>query len=587
MARITVLLTVLMTVAYLLGGFKLLMTELREMRERKRLTGRWLLLLPLFLFVPDFAEAACTGASPNWTIEYTGVAATDEAAVRNCLTRTDLQHNDTVTFQAGTFTITNAGGSNPGITITKGIRLLGSGTCAVDSYGRVNDATSCPTIIHDEVPHNPTACGSNKGPMFRFNVDTPNTFELGQLVIVNALIEPASCAGGPLEVTGSQQGFRVHHLYVDKTAQTKGVLVVNILGGVTGLFDHIKMACNDCQFAQVNHPQWGGVAFDQGDNSYATAVNPGSSEMVYFEDNTLSDGTGSQHGIVDCQRAGRFVVRYNRTTNYAVPSSHGAEGGGGARRGCRWIESYENDETWTAVNSPDRAAEIRGGSGVFFNNRVTVPVGLNSMLKFQIQRDFVADADWAGGGSGKCDGSSGYDGNTGGGAGYPCVDQPGRGTSNALTRGGSPSPAPLAWVGNALEPIYVWGNTLNGTSNNTVNLGSGTLAAHGQQNRDWYNDGTERPGYTPYTYPHPLQGSIAPPPPTKLYLHFAEVTVFLAGLLWKVRGPLLTGCVVVGSLGLSAYQHAQQVLPEYTQRTVYQARVVAAKAILAVLPRKE
>ena len=50
-------------------------------------------------------------------------------------------------------------------------------------------------------------------------------------------------------------------------------------------------------------------------------------------------------------------------------------------------------------------------------------------------------------------------------------------------------------------PIYVWGNTLNGSSNNTT-TGSTNVA----NNRDYYV-GTARPGYTPYTYPNPLQAT--------------------------------------------------------------------------------
>lgn len=41
MARVTLILTVLTTVIALLGGFKYLMHEWRDLREQKRLSGRW------------------------------------------------------------------------------------------------------------------------------------------------------------------------------------------------------------------------------------------------------------------------------------------------------------------------------------------------------------------------------------------------------------------------------------------------------------------------------------------------------------------------------------------------------------------
>jgi Pectate lyase superfamily protein len=66
--------------------------------------------------------------------------------------------------------------------------------------------------------------------------------------------------------------------------------------------------------------------------------------------------------------------------------------------------------------------------------------------------------------------------------------------------------------GLVLDPVYVWGNT-GGTNYNTLNLndsqpdqcGDGLASAEFiKVNRDVYL-GTVKPGYTPYTYPHPLR----------------------------------------------------------------------------------
>src|SRR5690606_15900007 len=61
------------------------------------------------------------------------------------------------------------------------------------------------------------------------------------------------------------------------------------------------------------------------------------------------------------------------------------------------------------------------------------------------------------------------------------------------------------------DPIYIWGNT--GTQaisadwnwGNPCNLVFDDFFAFG---RDAFVDGTERPGYAPYTYPHPLVLSV-------------------------------------------------------------------------------
>ena len=114
-------------------------------------------------------------------------------------------------------------------------------------------------------------------------------------------------------------------------------------------------------------------------------------------------------------------------------------------------------------------AWIRGGTGVFYNNTITATGYSNKIVQAVNCRDASAGC---GGGPNylpwrACDGTSLYDENSSGG--YRCVDQPGSGTSNLLgpDPNGTITPA-NTWVGNALDPVYVWGNTLNGSSNNTT-----------------------------------------------------------------------------------------------------------------------
>ena len=70
--------------------------------------------------------------------------------------------------------------------------------------------------------------------------------------------------------------------------------------------------------------------------------------------------------------------------------------------------------------------------------------------------------------------------------GYPCAEQPGRGRNNSSS------------------PIYVWNNTNFPALRNDA----GTFI---QSGRDYFLNQGARPGYTAYTYPHPLQGGVTPP----------------------------------------------------------------------------
>ena len=76
------------------------------------------------------------------------------------------------------------------------------------------------------------------------------------------------------------------------------------------------------------------------------------------------------------------------------------------------------------------------------------------------------------------------------------------GASSAL------DPLTLAVLG-VSEPGYIWGNTGSydvGISNYATPTGSQDSAVdYIRAGTEYYNDGTAKPGYTKYTYPHPLR----------------------------------------------------------------------------------
>jgi hypothetical protein len=86
------------------------------------------------------------------------------------------------------------------------------------------------------------------------------------------------------------------------------------------------------------------------------------------------------------------------------------------------------------------------------------------------------------------------------------LDQPGGGQCDAIS---GPNPTPH-WLHQVREGCYSWNNvfTPNGQHINW-NPGSPNL----QEGRDYFSD-TPMPGYTPYTYPHPLVTGTGTPTPT-------------------------------------------------------------------------
>jgi len=88
------------------------------------------------------------------------------------------------------------------------------------------------------------------------------------------------------------------------------------------------------------------------------------------------------------------------------------------------------------------------------------------------------------------------------------IDQPGSGAGDLLS-GANPTPK---WLNQVREGCYSWNNIytpdgshINFTPGINAGLGPGLV-----QGLDYFND-TPLPGYTPYTYPHPLTKSLPPP----------------------------------------------------------------------------
>lgn len=91
------------------------------------------------------------------------------------------------------------------------------------------------------------------------------------------------------------------------------------------------------------------------------------------------------------------------------------------------------------------------------------------------------------------------------------LDQPGR-ARGSLISGSSPS-RPSRWNDQVTEPCYSWNNRREGGV--AVNLQTGVKVIRSGEH---YYNATQAPGYTTYTYPHPLVtgAPAAPPAPKRL-----------------------------------------------------------------------
>ena len=191
------------------------------------------------------------------------------------------------------------------------------------------------------------------------------------------------------------------------------------------------------------------VVYGDESASWNRPLNLGSSQAVYVEDNyfeqkNIGDDHMSHH--IASNNGSRYVFRYNTSSDgYMSPQAidvHGNKFGG--QRGSRSYEIYGNK-----VHATHRwlGMLIRGGDGVIYDNVLTG--------SFTRPIDLMHEGR---NGDGNCS--------------YPCVDQ--------------------------IRDLYMWNNTYNGKTAN-VNVRHPSLI---KQGRDYYF--AMKPGYVPYTYPHPL-----------------------------------------------------------------------------------
>ena len=264
-------------------------------------------------------------------------------------------------------------------------------------------------------------------------------------------------------------------------------------------------------------------AISEQDDTNATGNSWTSSSQFGAKDTTgagnLYVETNDFHAFIfatNTDNNGRQVARYNLYDNSGMFGTHGADT---SFYGQRYFEFYNNVGNFNGYNDGTtfnigRWFYIRGGTFVIHDNTIPNLVSTDygtkqnlTMTVMNLQRVGGPDGCWGA--------------NTSGGAHYHAPRQVGygyvTGAGQSPNSGGITHDA-YTYVGDS-EPAYIWNNTSVPLANvdvedygNTasdsceaVNGGStDTSANYVVLNRDYFNGSTAKPGYTPYTYPHPL-----------------------------------------------------------------------------------
>lgn len=288
-------------------------------------------------------------------------------------------------------------------------------------------------------------------------------------------------------------GWRIDHCRIESSTFIVGILVQNS-GAISTVLP--RGLIDNCEFHNarvvVNGDLAGEVA---GNGLWAAPLDLGTDRAVYIEDNKFVCTVFCN--VVDGNRGGAYVFRYN-IVDGGYLEAHGAL----SARGHRKWEIYEN---FFEEVSADQFHFIflRAGTGVVFNNVADPTTLSDAKIRMDNRRSFEAI-------SNKCNGTFSWDSNEEPN-GWLCRDQIQASTDAFLWTSSSGIP-PQEKV-----PAYFWNNTIGvGGPPIPVIVTSGSVDWI-QEGRDYFKD-IAKPGYTPFTYPHPLRSETdpLPDPPTNL-----------------------------------------------------------------------
>jgi hypothetical protein len=326
-------------------------------------------------------------------------------------------------------------------------------------------------------------------------------------------------------ISGGGAAIIVNNIWIQQTGDVAIHVGVNrgVISNISCDSTPFSMApiCIDPQ--PFDQTSWTGTA-------YWGANDTNGQHNIYVE-------TSDFHGYLlftDNDEGARTVWRYNVLDN-AGAGGHGADTG---PFGARTFEFYNNVGYFSGYSDlttfpMNQWMFVRGGTFVFDNNTLPALTSTDygtkqdiNMTVMNLQRNAGPAPCW---GAGSTTGGYYYAPHQVGFGyvtGTGMTNYPTDSSTYSLSSYGYSTPE---YVGDS-EPAYIWGNSRQPLTNVGISdYGTGnadsctgtvdTSANYIKANRDYFNGSTAKPGYTPYTYPHPLipgTSAATPAPPTGL-----------------------------------------------------------------------
>ncbi len=337
--------------------------------------------------------------------------------------------------------------------------------------------------------------------MFRWTMSNTNFSEISGITFMNRYYNMTTNYSVWMRLAGSTNNFRIHHC----DFIFGGGHGIFIWGAIYGVIDHCYFynagnSCIDIYNGGRGNETWGDL------NNYLDGLNPdgvwplGDSHAVYIEDCEFYGDAYKKTAAVDGSNGARYVFRHNYMESYGNSYPFvDAHGNYEQDRSNYSAEIYDNE--FVSRYSVYYGLYIRGGTGVIFNNTFSGLV-ISLPINFTDYRSFYTKAQFA----------QQY---PGGHVLYPnwtdLADEVGVNHCPDLTQPQNDYCDNVYPAPDQVYNFYVWNNFMNGVelldrgiTNDPffVRRNKGLDYYHIQRDRDFFLG--EMPGYTPYTYPHPL-----------------------------------------------------------------------------------
>lgn len=453
--------------------------------------------------IPAGGTVRFTGGSFTWT---TGVSVTKNIRIEGAGSgRIIARSISSVAVGTGAKTFTTQAGLtiNAGQTLTifrtGGVHSGGAPTGDLASMTGTVTSYSGTSLVMDIA----SVVGTGTHPVWC--ISTPSTTTITHDAGDNILIAVTESTTGSVEISGlrviNDSNNVNYSLNLGSTIGGQPILVHDCwFSSKTGSSVRVKTNRGviwNCSFESTPYASARlGIEFkaESLTTSWTTAPTMGSADTTgvnnfYVED---CDFHAFQNSV-DIDDNIRLVLRHCLFNNASI-ATHGPDGSDHGYRHFEVCDSvlvfngYSDGQTMNI----DRWFFIRGGTFAVTDNTVDVMTSGDygarntfKMMVMSLRRDIGIYNCW---------------GASTGGVQYPAPHQAGWGNNGTV---------------DVVDPIHIWGNTgtitvgVEDYSPNECGVNADSSTDYIVAGRDYFNDGTAKPGYTKKTYPHPLRTDIA------------------------------------------------------------------------------